>query len=44
MQRRHLNLVVAALAKKMARTVWAVLAKGQAFDQVKWNPTEATAA
>ena len=44
MQRRHLNVVVAALANKMARTVWVVLAKGQAFDQVKWNPTETTAA
>jgi transposase len=40
LQRRHLNVVVAALANKMARTVWAVLAKGQAFDQGKWNPTE----
>lgn len=44
LQRRHLNVVVAALANKMARTVWAVLAKGQAFDQVKWNPTETAAA
>lgn len=43
LQRRHLNVVVAALANKMARTVWAVLAKGQAFDQVKWNPTETAA-
>lgn len=29
-----------AVANKMARTVWAILAKGVAFDQVKWNPTE----
>jgi len=44
LQRRHLNVVVAALANKMARTVWALLAKGQAFDQVKWNPTKTAAA
>lgn len=44
LQRRHLNVVVAALANKMARTVWAVLAKGHAFDQGKWNRTEAAAA
>lgn len=44
LQRRHFNVVVAALANKMARTVWAVLAKGKAFDQVKWNPTETVAA
>jgi len=43
LQRRHFNVVVAALANKMARTAWAVLAKGKAFDQVKWNPTEAAA-
>lgn len=40
LQRRHFNVVVAAVANKMARTVWAVLAKGAAFDQVKWNPIE----
>jgi len=44
LQRRHFNVVVAALANKMARTVWAVLVKGQAFDQVKWNPTETAVA
>jgi transposase len=44
LQRRHFNVVVAALANKMARTLWAVLAKGQAFDQVKWNPTETAVA
>jgi transposase len=44
LQRRHFNVVVTAVANKMARTVWAVLAKGVAFDQVKWNPTEATVA
>jgi transposase len=44
LQRRHFNVVVAAVANKMARTIWAVLAKGKAFDQVKWNPTQATSA
>jgi len=44
LQRRHFNVVVTAVANKMARTVWAVLAKGKTFDQVKWNPTEATVA
>ncbi len=39
LQRRHFNVVVAALTNKMARTVWAILVKGQVFDQVKWNPT-----
>lgn len=43
LQRRHFNVVVAALANKMARTAWAVLAKGKAFDPLKWNPTEAAA-
>lgn len=32
--RRHYNVVVVASANKMARTVWAVLVKGIAFDQV----------
>ena len=40
LERRHYNVVVVALANKMARTAWAVLAKGAAFDQVKWNPIE----
>ncbi|MEO7128291.1 MAG: IS110 family transposase [Rhodoferax sp.] len=44
LQRRHFNVVVAALANKMARTAWAVLAKGKAFDRVKWMPTETAAA
>ncbi len=43
LQRRHFNVVVTAVANKMARTVWAVLAKGVAFDQVKWNPAETAA-
>lgn len=40
LQRKHFNVAVAAIANKMARTVWAVLVKGKAFDQVKWNPVE----
>lgn len=43
LQRRPLNVVVTALANKMARTVWAVLTKGIAFDLLKWNPTETAA-
>lgn len=42
--RRPYSVVVAALANKLARTVWAVLVKGKAFDQAKWNPTEVAAA
>ena len=38
LERRHYNVVVVALANKMARTAWAALAKGAAFDQVRWNP------
>lgn len=44
LQRQHFNVVVVALANKMARTVWAVLAKGKAFDPVKWNSTAVAAA
>lgn len=40
LERRHYNAVVVALANKMARTVWAVLARGKAFDLLKWNPLE----
>lgn len=40
LQRRHYNVVVVALANKMARTAWAVLAKGAAFDQARWHPLE----
>ena len=43
LQRRHFNVVVVALANKMARTAWAVLVKGFAFDQDTWNPTKAAA-
>ena len=38
--RRPYNVVVAALANKLARTAWAVLTKGKAFDQLKWHPAE----
>lgn len=40
LERRHYNVVVVALANKMARTAWAVLVKGAAFDRVKWNPLD----
>ncbi len=40
LERRHYNAVVVDLANKMARTVWAVLAKGKVFDLLKWNPLE----
>ena len=43
LQRRPYSVVVAALANKLARTAWAVLAKGKAFDQARWNPTEMAA-
>ena len=43
-QRRHFNVAVAALANKIARTAWAVLAKGVAFDALRWAPNETAAA
>jgi transposase len=42
--RRPYSVVVAALANKLARTAWAVLTKGQAFDLHRWNPTQTAAA
>lgn len=42
--RRPYSVVVAALANKLARTAWAVLTKGKAFDQVRWNPVELSTA
>ncbi len=42
--RRHFNVAVAALANKMARTAWAVLAKGTNFDRLKWAARESAAA
>jgi transposase len=44
LDRRHCNVVIVALANKMARTVWAVLVKGTAFDPIKWNPVEPASA
>lgn len=44
LQRRHYNVAVVALAHKMARTVWAVLARGVAFERGRWDRLEATAA
>lgn len=44
LERRHYNVVVVALANKMARTAWAILAKGAAFDRGKWNPLEPVSA
>lgn len=41
--RRPYSVVVAALANKLARTAWAVLTKGKAFDQAKWNTELAVA-
>lgn len=45
-QRRPLNVVIAALANKMARTIWAVLAHDRAYDKdhVSMRPATATAA
>ena len=43
LQRRHYNVVVVALANKMARTAWAVLARSMAFDRSRWNPLEPVA-
>lgn len=40
LERRHNNVVVVALANKMARTAWAILARGADFDRAKWNPLE----
>lgn len=42
--RRPYCVVVAALANKLARTAWAVLIKGKAFDQAIWNSDEMVAA
>lgn len=44
LQRHHCNVVVVALANKIARTVWAVLIKGYPFDPIKWSlPQQASA-
>lgn len=41
LQRYPYSVVLAALVSKLARTAWAVLAKGKAFDHVRWNPCKA---
>lgn len=33
--RRHVNVVVVALANKMARTIWAVMARGNDYETVR---------
>lgn len=37
LKRRPYSVAVAALANKLARTLWAVLAKGKPFDAVMWH-------
>ena len=44
LKRRPKNVAIAALAGKLARTVWAVLAKGKPFEAGRWNPCESAAA
>lgn len=44
LERRHYNVAVVALANKIARTAWAVLAKGVAFDKSKWHPLDSVSA
>ena len=44
LQRRPRNVAVAALAGKLARTIWAVLTRGEPFAANKWNPCEGAAA
>jgi transposase len=38
LKRRPYSVVVAAVANKLARTIWAVLAKGQAWKPEAWQP------
>lgn len=37
LKRRPYSVAVAALAHKLARTIWAVLARGKSFDATKWQ-------
>jgi len=37
LQRRPYNILVAAVANKLARTIWAALAKGQAWNAQAWQ-------
>lgn len=41
--RRPMNVVVIALANKMARTAWAVLVKNAPFDSAQWFDIEPVA-
>jgi transposase len=38
LQRRPYSVAVAAVANKLARTIWAVLARGQAWRPEAWQP------
>jgi len=38
-ERRHPNVVAVALANKNARIVWAVLARGDTYNQAEGAPT-----
>jgi hypothetical protein len=42
MARRPKNVAIVALANKMARTIWALLAHGRAFDR-DWGRSAMTA-
>ena len=37
LQRRPYNVAVAAVANKLARTIWAVLARGEAYRPAIWQ-------
>ena len=40
LERRPYNVVVAALANKLARTAWAILVNGTTFEKQKWELSE----
>lgn len=42
LKRRTFNVVVAAVANKLARTIWAVLAKGRPYDPAAFSAVAAT--
>lgn len=42
LRRRPYNVVVAAAANKLARTIWAVLAKGKPYDPAAFSAVAAT--
>jgi hypothetical protein len=39
LKRRPYNVAVAAVANKLARTTWAILAKGQTWQASAWQAT-----